>query len=99
MSGLLSYFVPRANAAVDAAAFGKVLDPVITNIVNPIIELLFAVGIFVFAFGIVEMIAHGDDSTAREKGRWHMLYGAIGMFIMLSAWGIIHLIANTVKSI
>jgi len=90
---------PKANAAVDAAAFGKVLDPVISNVVYPIIWLLFAVGIFMFAWGVAQMIMKADDVTARDEGKRHMLWGAIGMFIMVSAWGIVYLVSNTIKGI
>ena len=78
------------------SAFGKVVDPIIANIVNPIVELMFAIGLIVFVFGVIEMIINGDDAAARTKGRNHMLGGVIGMFIMMSAWGIIYLVASTV---
>ena len=77
--------VPIAEAKVDGAAFGRVLDPIIANIVNPILMLMFAVAIIVFIYGVVEMIAKGGDPSVREKGRWHMLGGVIGMVIMMSA--------------
>lgn len=89
----------HAQTAVDPVIFGKVLDPIITNIVYPVIWVLFAVGIFVFAFGVVEMIIKADSADARKKGQYHMLAGAFGMFIMISAWGIIRLIASTIKEI
>lgn len=95
MFSIISY----AHAEVNAVTFGKVIDPIIINVVNPIIQILFAIGIFVFALGVVEMIVKGDDATARDKGKLHMLYGSIGMFIMVSAWGIIYLVANTIKGI
>lgn len=99
MSGIIEHFIPQANAAVDAAAFGRVLDPVIKNVVNPIIQILFAVGIFMFAWGVAEMIMKADDATARDEGKRHMLWGAVGMFIMVSAWGIVYLVSNTIKGI
>ncbi|HTK33129.1 MAG TPA: hypothetical protein VL335_01115 [Candidatus Paceibacterota bacterium] len=77
--------------------FAKVIDPIITNIVDPIIMLMFAVAIIVFVWGIVEMMMNGDDSSAREKGRWHMLAGIIGLVIMTSAWGIVYFISNTIS--
>ncbi len=77
------------------AAFASVADPIIVNIVNPIVMLMFAVAIIIFVWGIVEMLMHGDDSTAREKGRNHMLGGIVGIVIMVSAWGIVHFISNT----
>jgi hypothetical protein len=66
-------------------------------IINPLLELIFAAGLFVFVFGIAEYLcALSRGSHDAEKGRWHMLYGIGGMFIMASAWAIIQLIANTV---
>lgn len=81
----------------DPTAFGKVLGPIISNIVNPIVTLMFMVGLIVFSFGVFEMIYKGGDADARTKGRNHMLGGLIGMVIMLSAWGLIYLVSNTVK--
>ena len=91
--------VSQAYAAVDSAALGKIIDPIISNIVYPIVELMFAIGVLVFAFGIFEMIMNGSDAEARTKGRNHMIGGIFGMFIMISAWGIIYLISNTLGSI
>jgi hypothetical protein len=82
----------------DSAIFGKVINPIISNIINPIVTLLFAVGLIVFAYGVFEMVWKGGDADARTKGRNHMLGGIIGMVIMLSAWGLIYLVSNTVKS-
>lgn len=94
-------FVTPAYAADSSTvqAFGNALNPIIQHIVEPLLLLVFAIAIFVFVFGIFEMVWKGTDADAREKGRWHMLGGLIGMVIMLSAWGIINLVANTVKSI
>jgi hypothetical protein len=82
----------------DTGSLGRILDPIISNIVNPIVMLMFAIGLLVFAYGVFEMIWKGGDSDARSKGKMHMFGGIIGMFVMLSAWGLINLVANTVKS-
>jgi len=88
-----------AHAAIDQAVFSRVIDPIITHIVNPVVLLLFAIGLIVFAYGVFEMIWRGGDPTARTTGRNHMLGGLIGMLIMVSAWGIIYVISSTIKSI
>ncbi len=87
-----------AQAAVDPAKFGQVLDPIISNIVNPIVGLLFAVGLVVFAYGVFQLV-WSTEGDSREKGKNAMWGGIIGMFIMLSAWGIIHLVSTTIKEI
>ncbi|MES2216023.1 MAG: hypothetical protein V4481_01870 [Patescibacteria group bacterium] len=82
----------------DPSAFGRIIDPIITHIVNPVITLMFGIGLIVFAYGIFEMVWKGGDPSARTTGRYHMLGGLVGMFIMLSAWGLIYLVSNTVKT-
>ena len=94
-----SIIIPYAYAAVDAAAFGKVLDPVISNIVTPIVLFALGVGVFVFVWGVIEMIRNADNPTAITTGKNHILFGSIGIVIMLSAWGIIYLVSNTLKGL
>lgn len=91
--------ISTANAAVDMTAFGNVVNPIISNIVYPLIELLFGVAILIFVYGVIQMIIHGGDADAREKGKSMIIYGSIGLFIMVSAWGIIYLVSNTVKQL
>lgn len=92
-------FVAKVYAAVDGEALGRVLNPVITHVVNPVIELMFAVAVVVFAYGVFQAVYNKADAEAHTKGRNSMWMGVIGMFIMLSAWGIIYLIGNTVKGL
>ena len=86
-------------AIVDPQSFGNAISPIITNVVYPVIELLVGVAFIVFVWSIVKMIINGGDSDEREKARWSMFGGLIGMVIMMSAWGIIYLVSNTVKTI
>ncbi len=95
----MEHIIPYAYAAVDAVSFGKVVDPIVDNIVLPIIKLLFGIAVLVFAYGIAKMIIKADDAEAREHGKNSMIYGIVGIFIMISAWGIVYLVANTIKGI
>ena len=88
----------KSLAAVDATLFGKTIDPVINNIVDPVIALMFAVGLIVFVYGVLQVVWGSEEGDARTRAKMSMLGGIIGMFIMLSAWGIIYLISNTVKT-
>jgi len=91
--------IPYAKAATDMTAFGNVVNPIITNIVYPVIGLLFGLTVLIFVYGVLQFVLHGGDENAREKGKMMMTYGSIGVFIMVSAWGIIYLISNTVKGL
>lgn len=86
------------QAAVNAKAFGAVLDPIMQHIVNPVVGLMFGIAVLVFVYGVLQMVINGEDAEAKDNGKRSILWGLIGMLIMVSAWGIIYLIANTVKA-
>ncbi|MDO8565107.1 MAG: hypothetical protein Q7R67_00570 [bacterium] len=64
-------------------------------ILNPLILLAFAVALLVFFFGIFQFIKSETVDTKRDEGKKKILYGLLGMFIMISAYGLIRLILNT----
>lgn len=72
-----------------------VIGKISTTILNPIIVLMFAVALAYFAWGVVQYIWQPDNEEERSKGRTRMLWGIVGMFIMVSVYGILNLIINT----
>ncbi|MDE1940643.1 MAG: hypothetical protein KGI66_00800 [Patescibacteria group bacterium] len=91
--------IPEAYASVDMTAFGNVVDPIITNVVYPVLELLFGLAILIFVWGVLQLVLGGDDEEKRERGKSTIKWGTVGLFIMVSAWGIIYLVSNTVKTL
>lgn len=73
----------------------SVLDLIVQIFINPIVVLIFSLGLMMFMWGLVEFMWKSDSSTAWETGVKHMTYGVLGMFMMVAVWGIIGLIANT----
>lgn len=71
------------------------IGKIITNILNPIIILMFAIALAVFAFGVVRYVWQPENEEERSKGRTSMFWGIIGMFVMVSVYGILRLIINT----
>jgi len=67
-----------------------------SEIIDPLIWFVFFLGFLYFLYGVYEMVRNADDETARAAGRQHILYGVIGMFIMISFWGIMNLICGTI---
>ncbi|MEK7227447.1 MAG: hypothetical protein AAB641_00970 [Patescibacteria group bacterium] len=64
-------------------------------ILNPIIGLAFAVALLVFFWGIFQFINSETTDAKRDEGKRKIFYGLLGMFIMISAFGLIRLILNT----
>ncbi len=69
----------------------KITDAIIT----PVMTVVFVLAFFLFVWGIFGMITSEDDSEKRNNGKRSILWGTIGMAIMLSVYGIIRLIAAT----
>jgi hypothetical protein len=64
-------------------------------VVNPAILVVFSFGLLMFVFGLVEFLYTLSKGGNVDKGRDHMLWGVVGMFIMVSVFGIIRLLSNT----
>jgi uncharacterized membrane protein len=71
------------------------LNKINNHILNPLIALAFAIALLVFFWGIFQFIRSETADTQREKGKSKILWGLVGMFIMVSAFGLIRLILNT----
>ncbi len=73
----------------------ELLGKINQYILNPVIVLAFAFALLVFFWGIFQFVSSETVDAEREKGKKKILYGILGMFIMLSAKGIIGVIINT----
>ena len=71
------------------------LGNIYEQILNPFILLLFALALVFFIWGAARFIWKNDSDTEREIGAQHMIWGVVGMFIMVSVWGILWIIVNT----
>jgi len=83
-------FIQTAEASVESL-MGKVNK----LIINPLIVLLFAMAVVYFVYGLVKYLISPDNEEVRKSSKSHMLWGVIGMFIMVSVFGIMNLIMNT----
>lgn len=65
-------------------------------ILNPLIILLFGIALIVFLYGVFEYVRGGTSEDSRSKGAQHMIWGIFGLFIMVSALGLVNFIANSI---
>jgi|SRR3989344_6249076 len=60
-----------------------------------LIPLLIAIGLLVFFWGMAKFILHAEEEEKREEGKQLMMWGAIGLFVMVSFWGLINILTGT----
>lgn len=98
----MALFANIANAQSSntiTTQFSRLLYNIEVYILNPIIYLLFGLALIIFLYGVFEFIKNADNKEEREKGSQHILWGIIGMTIMISAYGIINFILATMDNI
>ncbi len=66
-----------------------------TIVLDPAVKLLFALAVLYFIFGVFTFIRRSGESDGRIEGRNHILWSTVGLFIMISVWGIIAIIQRT----
>lgn len=75
----------------------RIIGALISNIVQPLIKLMFIVAVLVFVWGVVEMIMNAGNEEKRATGTRHIMWGLIGLFVMLGVYGILNLLVNTLR--
>ena len=63
-------------------------------LIKPTLLLIFTAGFFLFLWGLV-MFIFKLEGTDHKEGKEHMLWGIVGMFIIISVYGILNLLDST----
>ena len=74
-----------------------VMQKINDALLTPLIVLLFALATVYFLYGVFKFIQNQNSGSAQdlEAGKQHMVWGIIGIAIMVSVYGILHFIQNT----
>lgn len=75
-------------------AASSLVNKFVDVIIDPAILVIFAAGFFMFLWGLVQFLWNLNEG-ATNNGKQHMLWGMVGMLIMVSVYGIITLIDTT----
>ncbi len=84
-------FSPR----IAYADFNTVVGKIDTMIINPLIEFLFALAIVYFLYGVLEFLMNQENEEKKTTGKQHMIWGVIGITIMMGVWTILSILVNT----
>jgi len=64
-------------------------------VVRQIITLLFVVATAVFLWGIKTYVIAGGDEKKLDQAKNYIIYGLIGLFVMVAVWGIVNAVCNS----
>lgn len=80
-----------AQSNFDTAWLTATIDSLI-NLIGALIPLLIAIAVLYFIWGVVQFIAAAGDESARAEGKTKMIWGIVGLFIIVSVWGLVALL-------
>ena|SRR3989344_2713097 len=91
---------PVSSPAGDQASGGQITTFVgllnhINTILNTVIPFLVGLAVFVIIYGVFGYIRHSADEEKRTEARLFIVWGVIGVFLMLSIWGLVNILVNT----
>ncbi|HLP86657.1 MAG TPA: hypothetical protein VK153_02165 [Candidatus Paceibacterota bacterium] len=90
------------NVTVSGVCSGKSMQD-LTSIVNwascflykAVVPLLFALATVAFIWGVIQYYINPENEEKRKKGRSFIIGGLIGLFVMLSMWGLVAILTGT----
>lgn|SRR3989344_4704327 len=66
----------------------------VQRVLNLIIPILITLGIIYFIWGVIQYVTAKDEDKQKEA-RSTMIYGIIGLFVIVSIWGLIRFLGAT----
>ena len=95
VAGIVSYVPAFLAFAGTPKDFKQLInDNIISGIVAPILPLLVGLAVVVFVYGVLTtMLSEGGEK--KEEGKQFMLWGIIGIFVMVSVWGLVNVLKET----
>src|SRR3990167_6469787 len=83
------------NVAYASGGLDKLVHNVNKFIINPLIVLLFALALAYFLWGVFDFLSNQENEEKKTSGKKHMLFGIIGITIMMGVWFFLNLIIST----
>ena len=93
---ILAFFAPAlafAQVGLVSGTNGGLIG-VIGGLLNTIIPILITLAVIYFIWGVVQYVTTGD-AEKKEQGQQHMIWGLIGLFVIVSMWGLVAILSNT----
>lgn len=91
----MDLFSTKIAYAAPSTNLNEFIANVDSYIINPLIGFLFALAVVYFLYGAFEFLANQESDEKKTTGKQHMLWGIVGITIMMGVFAIMNMILNT----
>ncbi len=95
MKKIIAPLVLMAMPMIAAAQSIQNILTTVKSMANSIVPLFMVIAVAVFLWGIIRYITSSGDEEKRKSAQGYIIYGLLGMFIMVAFWGIITLVSSS----
>lgn len=95
--GALTFVPALAFAAagdVPLTSLGSALAS-LKALMDMIVPILIGLAVIAFLFGVMKFVFNAGNEDARKAGKDLMIYGIIGIVVMVSVWGLVAFVQST----
>lgn len=71
-----------------------ILNLVVGCVLNPLVYIIIGLAVVVFLWGVIKFVISESDGD-KQKGKEFILWGIVGLFVMVSIWGLENILAST----
>lgn len=68
---------------------------IVMSILNRVVIILIALAVVFFLYGVLKFIISAGEVEKRDEGKKMMVWGIVGLFVMISFWGFVRILSNT----
>jgi hypothetical protein len=65
-----------------------------SELLNAVLPVLIVLGVVYFVWGVVSFVI-SDDEEAKTAGRNRIVFGIIGLAVIIGVWGLVAIVRNT----
>ncbi len=107
-TNVASNFIQNNNSILGANASGNTCAPLSNTsklgdllnyatciLVKSVVPLIIALAMAMFIWGVVQYVINSDEEAKKEKGKQFMIWGIIGLAVMVGVWGLVHILGDT----
>ena len=66
----------------------------IGSLLNTVVPILMIIAVIYFVWGVITFVVAGDEE-AKTAGRNKMIYGIIGLVVIVAMWGLVRIVVST----
>lgn len=66
------------------------------GIIQALIPIVIGLGVLVFLWGVLKYVLNSSDA-GKAEGRTFMLWGIIALFVMVSVWGLVNILRDSLN--